>query len=337
MLNAYFDICKLSGTLIREITILTPTATSDRQKRLRYSLEARINLIQEEITNKIKELNWFLPNPAPRIELKQHSLPPGMSIQNHLQKHCNPEEFRIFIQFEDPEQYSSGSPVDLLDKGISHLVEIKLNGSNSGWHPCSNIADTALTIKESEVTRAIIDICLDIAAYNSYAKSFPFLQEVKTRREINHNKIVALQKTENKTAYGPIYAGAKYVSAASFFHANGSYDFKELAKCWDDILAEHITDLRFSFDTLLKKNRQKGQLPSRKMMSLLECLPKGEYVFLRSNKEPKSSHKKTQILTVLGGNSWRAGIIKIVSFNTFTLNNILRFHPYVTFFFVRKP
>lgn len=229
---------------------------------------------------------------------------------------------------------------NIIERNFSHAVKVSLgnDGNRNNWVSAEEeFSAKVFPNNRIELVHLIEDIALDIQMFYYYGYENLIL-EIEDKRNFSKSKVDFIMSKGMLSYLGKI-EGADYISFASFCRntASQNVNFKMYIQLWEKFvtfLDVNSLSTYFSEDNIediCKMYPKGGQLSVKRIKKLLEKLPSGKYILVRTERKPKDYRQRRFIENRFGMEKhWKTGKIKIVAFKQRFL--FKRMEPYVSIF-----
>lgn len=219
----------------------------------------------------------------------------------------------------------------------SHALQVSL-GSDKRKNWVSAESDFSAKVfidDESELMMLIEDVVLDIQMFYFYHYEKKY-EDCSERRKFSKKKVFFLLERGEGSYLGEV-KDTEYISFASFCREGENYEinYDKYISMWEDFYnkenEEKINEKDvLGVESLLLAHPRYGQLSVSKIEKILNKLPYGEYLLVRTEKRPKKQKNCRVIKSRFGMKKWKTGRIKIVPARYyFTYHKMI---PYVSIY-----
>lgn len=263
------------------------------------------------------------------------------SIESILNSREPTSAFRILVNLGD---FETSDNLDLLkERNISHLVEIAFN-ETLGWHKPKNICNVKIQVNNiKDIINVIEDVILDICISNTYLDQ-PEHDDINFKQKLSKHKVDYAREKNYSSCYGPLNGDFTYFSFASIFREKEGFNFEQYLKTWLEFIRVKLnieveSESRYTENLLssrvynqLKKHKDFGELPIKRILSNCEKLNKGDYVLIRTTKRPKRNSLRIVLLNLFKSKKWRRGLVEIYTFQDSNRLDLRRYAEWITLF-----
>ena len=221
---------------------------------------------------------------------------------------------RILVNFEDFDNNELNK--QFLDSKITHLIEISLINHVVGDLNSLDGASTTIYVDSIQKVISIIeDVMLDISMYYSFLDSADYF-DVSFRKKFSFSKVMSVKQQQLISNQWSSELNKGYVAIAGFFRTHNGFNFLGYVEFWKKIVEE--IDIKSSLpqtvdiESQLKRHKDYGELPKKRILKLLEGLPDGEYYLARIFKCPKRKKKMKILMAIFGGKKLKRGKVIVV-------------------------
>lgn len=199
---------------------------------------------------------------------------------------------------------------------ISYLVEFQLSAEYNQITFSNSICDAKIVIDKKYLAAATTDLFLDSVMFNSY--SFLCEMSIEEKRKFSKQKFDYFKNKELKCFY-TYDIGDELLYYSLAFSARKKTDYIDIPTyiaLWDDFLRTYYPNeyhIEKSLEYQLKQHKNYGHLPCKKILKKCESLPKGTYLFIKVNRQPKSPKNISRMQSVFGNAHLTLGSWKIIS------------------------
>lgn len=296
------------GSLIRKVALVIPSTDSKRLDKLRYTLIAGLDKLNDSLRNEINNISR-IGSMVRKIQIESTS-PPIMrgssqinSIDNVIQIITPKHDIRVIINLYDSLKIEDGKLLKTYK--ISHLFEVNIyNDPTKEISTPKSIISRVVAESPADVFLEIENICLDIAMYYSYIDDIVFMEnQSNADLTTNFSLIKAAWLKEN---YSDLYKSHElenmpFITLSKCFRANRKLNYEWYVNAWKSI--RHLLlrkDINVSsLDQQLKNHKYFKILPLKKLNSIFSSIAPGEYLVIRTKKKPAKPAQKISILRLI--------------------------------------
>lgn len=220
----------------------------------------------------------------------------------------------------------------VLDKSeLSHLINFKTVPPRRQIQVSDHLipGNAKMLIGRPDEIAAAVDIFLDIAMFNSidFLRSF----DLQRKKDFSQIKYDFAQKHNFRSYYKCCEEDPPSYWSFAFSARKDckDIDYYSYVSFWDLFLKETYPDKHFNQEPInppcqqMKYHRDLDNLPKEMQTpKYWEHIPKGDYLVLRTNKEPNDSDRKMIICQLFGIPKFHIGAIKIIPTNDRSLEFI---------------
>lgn len=228
---------------------------------------------------------------------------------------ASPDHFEMADSFENNMVFDTGR--------ISHLIHFKSIFPRRIVQFSDELerGDAKLIIGNNDRQSAAVDICLDIAMFNSisYLTDLP----IEEKKRFNLKKIEYAKKHgignyyECDKANPPEYWSFAFTARLDY----KTIDYDLYIEHWTTFLEEYYPNEKHSNrypNEQLKLHTDINNLPQDMLSpNYWERFDKGAYLVLRINKEPNTNERKRMLCRFFGITDFHIGAIKVVPLNSY--------------------
>ncbi len=210
--------------------------------------------------------------------------------------------------------------IDLLNtEEASHALQVSVGSEErKDWVSAESSFSAKVFIDdESKLMMLIEDVVLDIQMFYFYHYEKKY-ENYSERREFSRKKVLFLLKRGENSYLGQV-KDTEYISFASFCREGENYeiDYDKYVSMWEEFYnGEQRKKINekdiFGVASILSSHPRYGQLSIAKIERILNKMPYGEYLLIRTEKRPKKQKYSRIIKSQFGLKKWRNGRIKIV-------------------------
>ena len=229
------------------------------------------------------------------------------------------------------------SELDLSNE--SHCIQVSFQNKKDreNWIEGERDFSAKVFINSKEDAKRIVeDVLLDIQVFYSKSLDVEF-DNIEKRREFSRFKAEYVKRFKLNCYLGEC-RDAEYVSFASFCRNDyGIIQYDKYNLLWNDFIKwlnekqkyavykDGMTTIK-----LKKKHPKGGQISYRRLNSIVSALDNGRYCLIRTEKNPKKSRNRREILSRFGLSKWKTGRIKVVPIkDKYTWKRMV---PYISIF-----
>lgn len=219
----------------------------------------------------------------------------------------------------------------------SHALQVSLgNNKRKNWVSAeSDFSAKVFIDDENKLIMLIEDVVLDIQMFYFYHYEKQYDNYLE-RREFSKKKVLFLTDRGESSYLGEV-KDTEYISFASFCRDGENFEinYDKYLSMWEDFHhRENANKLSekdiIGVDNLLLSHPKYGQLSIAKIEKILNKLPYGEYLLVRTEKRPKKQRYSQVIKSRFGMKKWKNGRVKIVPAKYyFTYHKMI---PYVSIY-----
>ncbi len=317
--------------ITREVTfVLKDSKDKPGNKQLKKELCNQFESVNRNVTKKLDEIAKRTKLVPKRVCIKTTSPTWPLfdnDIEDVLDAISDISNLRVVVNFEDFNTNSLNQR--FLDSSITHLIEVSLiSHPNGDLNSLEGASTTVYVDAVHKVIRIIEDVMLDISMFYTFLETNDFA-DVLFRKHFSFSKVSLIERQKlNSNEWNPeINKG--YVAIAGYFWSENGFDYIAYVDLWkkvtnDFINGDNKTKVLIDIETQLRRHKDYGELPVKRILKLMKPLSEGEYYLARIIKLPKRKKQKATLLNIFGGKVVRRGKIVIV-----TRENIHRFNKFL--------
>ena len=320
----------------REICIILKNHHEKPNRGIKREFCHKFKQINKQVLvhlDQISKLSYLLPTKIP-VTLTSPSFPIyNDSVSDCFAQISALDNLRILVNFER----INGPDVDSIiyaNPSISHLVELSfLDHSSDDLNTTSSPSATIYIEDLDDLLKLIEEIMLDICMYYTMFDDKK-IYDTLFRKEISIKKAEFLKKQGIENSKWNLDTNKGYVSFATIFNASKTFDYQAYIKFWEDFgKTLNINGQPKKYPSIisqLRRHKDYGELPVKKIILQYETLPKGQYFLARIKRIPRRHKAQRTLVSIFGGSVLKRGKFKI--FPADKLPNLNGFENYVSLF-----
>jgi len=347
---------------VEERSLLIISSSADKSMTLTQNLRSSLtNMVANlrQFAEQI-ELNPRLVMPVFQFSVEERRLDSPGTIRRRVEEECaRNEHCRAVIILHDGSDEFMREPcrIDLAGTGVSHLIEIGLGSSLTGWHACQGTSCARVIVGSAlNLPHVIEDIALDIAYFNALCGEQDLCLERKQIVSSVKSAVAVRELNGRSSAFGPIHGVPGYVSLASLCHpqlANrrkqnpetatriGAFDFERYERLWNEVMQEAGNPCPPAqapeweeFYKQFKQFRDAGSMNDQAAFKAWKKLAPGRHLLARISSKCGNRDTNETLCKIFGGTKPRIGKWKF--FDESKIDHLARYANYISFFFINR-